>query len=209
MKRSPVLVLVALALVACQEVSLARRGSPRVETEVVVAIDESVRAGLRDAGAEFDAMVEAIVLEQADVGLRFYPVISASYGPGQVRPAYLMSVRLQELAARAHEVTIADEPGRKKTVADDVTATVAASLEKRRDNAPSLLVGTGSSSYASAPRESSGDMMFLVNAAGDAVPIPRADVRTAIERALRKTLQDMVQAIDREAELMAAPPDGR
>lgn len=199
--------ILALSLAACRGIPKARAGTARVELEVDVAVEEGARANVRESAKALDDLVQSVVLGHADVGLRFYPVPARDYSSGQARPPHLMTVRLRSLAARARTVVADKTTGHTKTVPDHLAATVHVSIEQRRPNAPALLVGTADSEYGAGVRATSdpepGQPTLTMNADGAAVVVLESELRTVIDRAARKALQELVPAIDREAALRA------
>lgn len=202
----------ALSCPSCQTMSTAPRGSPRVEVEVSVALDESFTAKLEKAAAD-DAVARAVVeqvLAQADLGLRFYPVLARDYGPRDQRPEYALAVSIADLEAKfAHRTVqpVGSDPVVETSV-QSLACAVSTVLTKRRaeGQGPALTVarGTGRGETVAASGAPGDEPAVAVSrAAANEAPVScrRADLVLATRRALDRALADLVPAVDRELAL--------
>ena len=88
----------------------ASKESPRVEVEVVVDIEGSLYDGLVDVEneRELNEAISYVVLSLADVGLRFYPILSQDYGKKDTHPQHRMVVQVQELVIDTEHELVED-----------------------------------------------------------------------------------------------------
>ncbi len=196
---------------SCESVSRAPKGSPRVEVEVVIRTEPAFSDTL-DVGA--DALTKAVtddVMSQADVGLRFYPVLSSSYGPKDQHPDLLMTVSLTELHVKL-DVRKVDQPKESEDAAPktevfarEIECDVAAKLERRRVDGPPLTVARAEGAdhvSASTPKGDQPTWSVVHDDQADhPVKVRQRDVTGAVHTALERALADMVKAIDRELSL--------
>lgn len=217
MRTSSFLCSVALALCACQDLPRARGDLPRVEAEVAVSVGSSFGERLEGVDAAFAQAVADATLKHADVGLRFYPVLSASYGSGHARPTYLLTVELNEFDVTTSEITtvIDKDKTETQTWASRARCEVTATLQKRRDTGPPLLVGEARAKssqsltrpMAEHPIEGGLQVKGKETAAGAHGPagpvmVDRDTLLRIIDGAVRQALAGLVPAIDRELTLL-------
>lgn len=231
------LVLMAAAASSCQDMntfftgekfSRAPEGSPRVETELTVRVDDSFVEALTsvEQAVELGGAASDLVLSLADVGTRFYPVRSEDYASKDVRPRYVMVVNIDDLDFEFGSETVLPDAALMVEAEDgapiqveqpepvvrvflkSVTCSATASIEKRRKHAPPLVVGQSQGKgevRVTARAEDDTSEMYTVRAkSGHAVSVRRQDVLDAAERAVVDALRDMVRAVDREFEVERA-----
>ena len=200
------LALTLLATASCEAVTgVSSSDTPRVEAEVVVVVDSGFLAAFADVGADSDLVdeIEELVHAQADLGLRFYATPSASYGEDDMRPPYLMTVTVSSLDVILEHDMI-EEEGQEPlivTSVDDLIVTVSASLEKRRENAPSLVIATSSESRQINAENDAEDLeaeMGYAPTADESLKVLHRDVVRAADGAIDKALKAMRTPIDRE-----------
>lgn len=211
--------LSALASAGCQDLNAlvtgdpffaAREDVPRVEVELVVDVEDSVFESF-DARhrSELEETITDEVLSLADVGMRFYPVPSSDYGEGDAHPARLMVVRIEDLVVRTEEETVEEEGSdpRVESFVSGVECSASASLEKRRESAPPLLVAedhgesrvgvrAGRETEAEEARDSfplSGDQ-----SGEEPLRVPREKVARAVEKAVVTALRGLMAPVDRD-----------
>ena len=95
--RGSVALAATLFFTSCADIPRAPAGSPRVELEVQIKLDDTYTSQLQGAGSELLEAVADVVLAKADVGLRFYPVLSQNYGRKDPRPDYVMAIEVRDL----------------------------------------------------------------------------------------------------------------
>ena len=198
--------LAAVFLVAaCENLSgLAPRDVPRVEIELDVDVEPGFLDPLTDADAALEESVRAVVRSEADLGLRFYPTPSESYGPNDTRPPYRMSVDIDSLNVRFKRTTV-EEEGQVpwvRTSVDKISCSVRAAVERRRDDGPALEVGRGSATVESGASRSRDDLDIVREYAlafqGERVTVRESDLLEAVEKATKKALAQLRTPIDRE-----------
>ena len=199
--------LALLALPSCESITgVVPKGTPRVEVELAVLVEESFLDALVDVDmdSELVAAVKQAVLEKADFGLRFYATPSESYGAGDRRPPYLMTVELDALSVVFdHEmIEKEEEEPRIETSVDEIHCSVSASVERRREDAPSLVVARSSAAgRVSAERSSEvieAEPGYTPVLDGAAPKVLRKDIVRAVHAAMHKALAAMRTPIDRE-----------
>src|SRR5688572_22233659 len=91
-----------LGLSGCQDMTTfvtgehfpkAPENTRRIEVELVVDVDPAMWGDLVDHG-ELEARIVEQVQTVADLGMRFYPVLSGEYGEGDSRPEHVLTVRV-------------------------------------------------------------------------------------------------------------------
>ena len=196
---------ILLTLASCESLTgVAPEGTPRVEVELAVIVDEAFMTPLVDPTAELVAAVKEAVRSEADLGLRFYPTLSERYGPNDRRPSYLMTVELKSLNILFEQELIEPEeaPARLVTTIDEVQCSVSASLERRRGNAPPLTVATASSSQkVNAERDPDAieaGRGYAPKFDGPTMKVLEADITRAVQTASEAALRTMRKPIDRE-----------
>ena len=199
--------LALLAFSACETVTgVAPKGTPRVEIELAVDIDSDFYDALVDVdqSSDLDAAVREAVRSKADLGLRFYPTPSESYGKKDQRPPYLMTVDIDSLEVALDHETIEEEgkePVTKTSVAK-VSVAVSASIEHRRVTGPPLVVATSSATSVvkaeqNAEKSASG-MGYEPSHDGAGVKVLKKDILRAVQSATDRALKEMRTPIDRE-----------
>ena len=190
---------------ACQGISRAPEGSPRVELEVVVNIDDQFLGALEgaDVHSKLVRSVEETILSLADAGLRFYPVPSSAYGKGQ-SAEYVMTVDVRELDIQLdHEMIENGDDASIETRVDWVVCKVAASIERRRADRPSLIVGRSTATAGvraeSRPEVLATEAGYSKSGSPDKpLKVTEQDILDGVERSFTKALRALAVAIDRE-----------
>jgi hypothetical protein len=208
-------VLALLATTSCEAVTgVAPADTPRVEAELVVNIETDFLAALVDVGPDSDLVGELheAVRAQADLGLRFYATPTESYGEDDVRPAYLMTVTIDSLEVVLEHDMIEeeDQEPRIETTVDDLVCQVSAKLERRRENAPSLLIAAATESRQINAEKNSDDLAAepgYAPSADSSLKVLHRDVVRAADSAVDKALKAMRTPIDREFKPEAAPEE--
>ena len=206
------LLLGLASLTACATIAPAPEGSPRVEAEVVLLVNQSVRDAL-----SFDRLPDTAqqrfamgVASLTDLGTRFYAVPTEAYAAGHVRPDYILTVELVDVTPRLEEETI--EVGEEEQLATHVAAlgcTVRARVERRRANAPTLPVAHGEGhSELSLKRvfktERGPSPMISLRqrpATGEELEIRADDFDELVERTALQALRQLEAPVDRELSL--------
>lgn len=191
---------------------LAPKGSPRVEAELDVDVQSSFFAALQDVddAKALDEAISNAVLSVADVGMRFYAIRSEEYDRGDARPAYRMVVEIQDLLVNLDQKMIEQE-GSEPWIESSVKSldcTVAASVQKRRADAPPLVVGrrqgTGHVRIKGDPESSGAQVTYRVRRESDDLQrlyVSKQDVLAVVEKAVVDALRDVVKSVDRDFEL--------
>jgi hypothetical protein len=225
------LFLLASATSSCQDMntfftgekfSRAPEGSPRVEAELTVRVDDAFMEAFAsvEQAVELGGATSELVLDLADVGTRFYPVPSEEYESQESRPRYFMLVEIDGLEfdfdtetvstpataedGESDSDTESEEVVREpvtRVVLRSVTCSASASLKKRRKDAPSLVVGhSRAEGVVRVPVEiDMAEETYTVRSEdGQSVAVRRADILAAVDRAVVASLRDMVRAVDRE-----------
>jgi hypothetical protein len=137
-------------LLGCKDIPRAKSGLPRVEVEVAVTLDDSFAEKLEGVDDQFRKAVTDAVLSEANVGLRFYPVLTDQYSEGQARPPYLMSVQLRGLGLEVDEARQTKKDGETARLRwiSRVSCSAETTLEKRREDGPPLMVDRATSTSA-------------------------------------------------------------
>lgn len=205
--RGSVALAAILFFTCCADIPRAPAGSPRVELEVQIKLDDSYTGQLRGAGPELLEAVADVVLAKADVGLRFYPVLSQNYGRQDPRPDYVMTVEVRELEIGYGHRTLSkkgEEPVL-ETFVDKLDCSVSATITKRRKQGPSLTVGhfdgEGSTTVVAHEGQAHGDShSYEVKRDEDksALTVARSDLLRATDRGLGKALKGLITPVDRE-----------
>jgi len=200
---------VALSLVpvfllgACQGISKAPKNAPRVEVEVTPQIAPSFSTRLMGLDDGFGEAFADLVMANADVGLRFYPVLGSSYGEDDRRPDYAMSVQVNDLVADIDHKTVTQEGADPVIVSsvEKLECMVTSTIVKRRTDAPDLTVGTSTAKGSvSVSKSGDGIRYVIVRDSEDAEPLhaSKANLRKAIKSGLQRSLAGLVEPIDRE-----------
>ena len=210
--RVVLVLLPAFSFCACDVVPKAPQGSPRVEVEVTVSLDDSYGKKLKDVGAELGSAIADMVLSRADLGLRFYPVPSAQYQPNDPRPEYLMSVEVGSLDIILDHRTVqmtGTEPA-VVTVVSEIGCTATATVTKRRANGPPLMVGrtTGRCSWSAStspdtpsPEPRVSYVLNRENSDKQPLMLPADDLLRAAEKGVASAFSSLVVPVDRELSL--------
>ena len=199
-------------LASCESLTgVAPKNTPRVEIELAVIVDEAFVEPLSDADAGLHAALKEAVRGKADLGLRFYPTPSDLYGESDRRPPYLMTVELDSLVVSFDREMIEEEGAEPRIDAsvDTIGCSVSASVARRRENAPSLVVATSqASSQFSAetkPETLASGRGYVPKFEGPALKILEKDIVRAVEAAVDRALKAMRTPIDREFAPEPAP----
>jgi hypothetical protein len=204
--------VVSLSLVAafasCTGLSTAPTGSPRVETEVVVNMDPSFTRKLPAAGADLTRAIVALVMSRADLGLRFYPVLSSSYGPKDPRPEYLLTVDVADLdvaVERPMTQTAGSPPVAGTPFVRQIDCVVTTTVAKRRTTGPALTVGRstgrGTVTATTTTAEGADRTTYTLPKTDDQQPaltVLHVDLMKATEMGLKMALTELVKPVDRE-----------
>jgi hypothetical protein len=210
--------LAALALTSCESITgVASADTPRVEIELAVIVNDQFVESLEDLDKDSPlyAALKTAVAQEADLGLRFYPTPSERYGKQDKRPDYLMTVELNQLNFAIEQELVESEgqAAHIESSVDKVSCEVTATIERRRDNAPSLVVATAKgASEVSAESDAqalSTGTGYAPKHDGAELKILERDIARAVENASRKALKSMRTPVDREfaaeAEVEASP----
>ncbi|MEM7306659.1 MAG: hypothetical protein AAF682_08315 [Planctomycetota bacterium] len=196
--------LFGLVLASCSSNSAAPEGSPRVEVELRVEVDEAVFSPF-DPSVDREAILELIdgaVQPLADVGLRFYPVPAEVYTEGDERPEYALTVRVEKFEVTLDHELIEEENKDPwiQTEIEQAECTVLATFEKRRNNAPPLQVGTEAAMGESGEnRELEGEFLLeYVTQTGGRLNLSREAFASAVDQAVARVLAKLQKPIDRE-----------
>lgn len=214
----------SLGLASCQNMNAfvtgeqfyrAPEGSPRVEIELVVAVQDEFYAHIDDEDARqtLEGEIAELVLSHADVGLRFYPIASESYAANDPRPAYVMFVDVRELEVDADHDLI-EEEGRASYVDSTLRGLdclVLASVEKRRESGPPLRVGKGEGRghvYVGAPPQDGPEQASYRikrwSPEHQIMDVLHSDVLAVVDEAVVDALREVIRPIDRDFELTGA-----
>jgi len=203
-----------------EKFSRAPEGSPRVEAELTVRVDDAFMEAFAsvEEAVELGGATAELVLDLADVGTRFYPVPSEEYESPESRPRYYMEVEIDGLAFGfdtetvsvpatgeavdgEEEAPVVETATVTNVVLRTVTCSASAWLKKRRKEAPSLVVGhSNAEGVVRVPIEIDieAESYTVRSDDGQAVAVRREDVLEAVDRAVVGALRDMVRAVDRE-----------
>lgn len=202
--------IVATSLLAgCQGIPRTDPNWPREELEVEVKVDPLVTKLLRQETdlTILEGVVSDTVLGLADVGLRFYPVPSEAYAEGQERPAFLLTVEVQDVGAllTGEAVQPSHEAKRTSDELASVRCTAKATLVRRRSSGPALTVGKSVGHGRSKTQEAGVNLSSMLDfelQAMDAYGIPprlrSEDLCESIRRAVNEALQGLIEPINRE-----------
>lgn len=222
--------LAALALISvlnsgCQDLNtlvtgekflLAPEGSPRVEVELDFSVREDFYTAL--GHVERQALEEAlaeVALMHSDVGLRFYPVPSDAYERKDARPEYRVLIELRDLEVGVDEKTIEEEghPTRVEARVASVSCWVSTRVEKRRRDAPALVVGDAEAQGKVRTQTLPGSPAWVdayetepAVVGHEGLRVEEKDLLDAFEEGTVKALRDVVKAIDRELSMERGLP---
>lgn len=187
----------------------APKGAPRVEVELVVEVDDACYAQLaEDADREaLNAAIADTVLSYADVGMRFFPILTDTYESRDARPERMMTVRVEKIGINTEHERM-EEEGEAPWVESSVKSLdsmATASLEKRRKGAPSLVVGRGmGKSHVRAKSDdefADGKPTYHVKREADdheELWVTNEDVQDAVGKAVINALREIVEPADRD-----------
>lgn len=209
----------AFALAGCQEMTTfvtgekfpkPPEGSPRIEVELTVEVDEAVWGDLSEHG-DLEQRIADQVAADADLGMRFYPVLSSAYADGDARPDYVLAVRVTGMTVTTdhRKIETKDEPPRIESKVKALDSTASAAVRRRRDAGPALVVanaeGQGHVFAVSQERvaelEAEGQSVFGVVKADPShqdLRVCEADVLQVVEEAVVGALRGVVKGVDRE-----------
>lgn len=209
----------ALGLAGCQEMTTFVTGenfpkppenSPRIEVELAVEIDPAVWGDLVEHG-DLEAKIVEQVQTVADLGMRFYPVLSNQYEDDDARPEYVLNVRVTELAVETdhRNVEKKDEPPRIESKVKGLDAIATAVVQRRRNGAPELVVANAQATghvYA-VGQERVGELalegegafgVVKLDASHQELRVCESDVLQAIDEAVVNALRGVIKGVDRE-----------
>lgn len=212
------LIALAVSATACQDLNAFVTGekflrapeeSPRVEVELQVVVEESFYGLLEPVGdrEELEAAMAQTVLAMADVGMRFYPILSADYASDDARPPHLMVVQVRDLALAIDHETIEEEghAPRFEAALEGVACSVTAGVQRRRKGAPPLVIGIGNGAgqVRIAKGESSfgGQTAYAVRHEAEgqqSLQVQRQDILDALEKGVVDAFRELMPPIDRE-----------
>lgn len=209
----------AFALAGCQEMTTfvtgekfpkPPEGSPRIEVELAVAVDEGVWGDLESHG-DLEQAIADQVAGDADLGMRFYPVLAESYGEDDPRPEYVLSVRVTELTVTTDHKRIEkkDEAPRIESKVKGIDCKATAVVKRRRDSGPDLVVsnadGKGHVFAVSQERvaelANEGQPTFEVvktDPSHQDLRVCQADLLQVVDEAVVGALRGVVKGVDRE-----------
>jgi hypothetical protein len=197
---------------ACQGISKPPKGTPRLELEVAVRLDESYTSKIGRLDEALTRRVEEAVLSRADLGLRFYPVLARQYTSGSHHPEYLMTVEVRALGYDIDHRTVKPAEGDPviESFVREVRCSVATTIEKRRQGAPALTVGrveqTGSADCERNPPPQAARYALEREVGTEpALEVTADDLVRAIDRALNRAMSALVGPVDRELALVVGP----
>lgn len=208
-----------LGLSGCQDMTTfvtgehfpkAPENAPRLEVELVVEVDPAVWDDLGEHG-ELEARIVDQVQTVADLGMRFYPVLSSEYAEGDARPEHVLTVRVTELEIDAAHKRIEKkgEPPRIESRVAAIDSVATALVQRRRDGGPDLLVanaeGQGHVNAVSQKRvgelEAEGQPAFAVveeDPEHEDLRVAESDVLQAVDEAVIDALRGVIKGVDRE-----------
>jgi hypothetical protein len=209
----------ALGLAGCQNVSTFVTGekfpkppqnSPRIEVELTVEVDEGVWGDLVERG-DLETAIRAHVHEIADLGMRFYPVLSSQYAEGDARPDYVLAVRVTELAIETDHRSVEkkDEAPRIESKVKGLDGAATAVVQRRRGGGPALVVanaaGEGHVFAVSQARvqelSAEGQPVFgvvKIDPAHQDLRVCESDVLETVDEAVVEALRGVIKGVDRE-----------
>ena len=199
--------LALMTLTSCESLTgVAPADTPRVEIELAVVVNDAFVEPFVDVDEESElfAAVRDAVRAEADLGLRFYPTPSEEYGENDKRPPYLMTVNLDQLSLVFDHEMIEEEGEEPRVEAsvDTVVCSVSASIENRREDAPSLIVATAKSSSDIAAETDAEDLAagqgYTPKFEGADLKVLEKDIVKAVQTAVDRALKSMRTPIDRE-----------
>ncbi len=202
-----------MMLTSCESLTgVSPKNTPRVEIELAVIVTDAFVEPLVDVDQESAllAAVKEAVRSKADLGLRFYPTLSEEYAETDQHPPYLMTVHLDRLSLDFDHEMIEEEGAEPRIEAsvDTVGCAVSASIEHRRENAPSLIVAeaTGSSELSAETDEDAlaAGQGYVPRFEDATLKVLEKDILQAVQTAVDRALKNMRTPIDREF----APPPG-
>ncbi|HVS18817.1 MAG TPA: hypothetical protein VMT18_09485 [Planctomycetota bacterium] len=209
----------ALGLAGCQDMTTfvtgekfpkPPEGSPRIEVELTVDVDEAVWGDLTAHG-DLEQDIAAQIAGDADLGMRFYPVLDGEYGDDDVRPDYLLAVRVTELtvATDHRRVEKKDEPPRVESKVKTLDCVATAVVQRRRESGPALVVANAEGKgHVYAVSQSRIEELavegqptfevFKTDPSHQDLRVCRSDVLQAVDRAVVDALRGVIKGIDRE-----------
>jgi hypothetical protein len=198
------LALPLLSTAACNTISKAPEGSPRVEVELVVVVGDDFLGALEDTDQD-SPLVDAIeqkALSMSDVGLRFYPVLSSEYGSGMDHPEYRLTLDVRQLDVLLDHKMIEEEgeEPRIETRVDRIACTVKAAFDRNIEGRPTLPAGRASATSEVRTSSSPAAPGYGVEGGTEEKPlvVSEADILLAVERAINTALKKLQEPIDRE-----------
>jgi hypothetical protein len=181
----------------CASIPTAPPGSVRTELEVRVTLSDSFRARIVGADTTLERVVLQAVLQQADVGLRFYAVESSRYSADDKHPEHLLTVHL-------HTLDYSATPGIDAAPAEinRLQVGLEATVERRRESGPALPVARSVVKGSVRPGATSitrpVEASYFVTGEDGTMSLTDIALQTAVRRAVTDSLTQMLPAIDRE-----------
>jgi len=201
--------LAAALLAACTSIPEAPEGAPRVEVELALEIEDRFVEPLAVEDKQvIAATFHEAVLDDADVGMRFYPVLSELYEDDSQRPPYLLKVVARDLEVQYDFKTEKGAEGEEPRVVTELAGlrcNVTATLERRRQGRPALPVARGQKEVQwSVDDPDAGVDTFPLKpiAEGEGgLSVAQDDVMEGVDRAVTAALRQLVHSVDRELAL--------
>jgi len=200
-----VLTVPLLLAASCQTISKAPEGSPRVEAELVVLVGDDFLGALEDTDADSPLVgaIEDKALSLADVGLRFYPVLSTEYAAGMHKPEYRLTIDVRQLDVLLDHKMVEKEGEDPVIVTrvDRIACTVAAAFDRNIEGRPTLPAGRSLVTSELRPDTSSTDASgYRVEGGTDDKPlvVSEKDILAVVDRAVTMALKQLEEPIDRE-----------
>lgn len=233
------LLVAGTGLFSCESIQTAPKGSPRIEVQVVYQVDEGFYSPfVKDVNkAAIQRILEESVQPLADIGMRFYAIPSDSYEKGQKVPDYVMTVRAVDcnpdlrVTKTKTEVPVEGEGKQDAKKTEDgkpvkpetkevvtikarlysVSCKLAVTLQKRRADAPALVVGSTEGTGAGTTSSSDTSIRLGLHKKADEEndsALTEQMLERALSGAASKAFAGLQKPIDRELSQLAKPSDG-
>ncbi|MEM7205830.1 MAG: hypothetical protein AAF628_36590 [Planctomycetota bacterium] len=191
---------------ACSTIPMAPKGSDRVELEVAIELGKGFRDKLQVDEPEIERRIAEQALGHADLGLRFYPVLTKDYESDNNRPEFLLTIEVRDLDVELGKRTVHREERdpEVQTFVERLDCAVSTLLVKRRKTGPPLTVAhtTGRGAAQPTGRAPGGAKEAETRAPEMTVLID--DVLRAADGGLRQALGGLIIPVDRELSLRQA-----
>lgn len=235
------LLLTAAGFFSCESIQTAPKGSARIEVQVVYEVDESFYSPfVKDVNrGAIQRILEESVQPLADIGMRFYAIPSSNYEKDQTTPDYVMTIRAVDctpdlrVTKTKKQVPIEDEHAEKKdgdkkedgkkekpktkeviTIKANlysVSCKLDVKLQKRRIDAPALIVGntkgTGSSSKGNEDKSLRLGLHKKADEENDS-ELTEKMLQSAFAGAASRAFGELQKPIDRELAPLSKPTSG-